>query len=215
MSVTLAERSPELGGFYVPAFEVRIEGAGLPSDVLRDVISVTYRDSIEEIDSFDLTVNNWDDRLNQFKYIGSEPRDRSSLGAAERARFELFDPCNKTVDLWLGYAGQLVRMLSGTFTTLEPSFPSSGAPTLTVRGLNALHRLRRRQYTTAWTAKKDSWIARNIATLRDRRERRFPIPIRIDESAMRDEEELVYVVQDNQYDIDFLLTRARRRGYVV
>ena len=49
------------GGFYVPRFEVKIEGVGLPRDVLFDVSRLTYEDSIDEIDSFSMTVNNWDD----------------------------------------------------------------------------------------------------------------------------------------------------------
>ena len=56
-------------------------------------------------------------------------------------------------------------MLTGTFTTMEPNFPSGGAPTLSVRGLNVLHQLRRKQYTTTWRDKRDSEIAENIATL--------------------------------------------------
>ena len=39
----------------------------------------------------------------------------------------------------MGYLGDLRVMLKGTFTTMEPNFPQSGAPTLAVRGLNALH----------------------------------------------------------------------------
>ena len=57
---TLADESIRQHGFYVPQFEVRIEGVGLPRDVLRDVVQVTYKDNIKEIDSFELTVNNWD-----------------------------------------------------------------------------------------------------------------------------------------------------------
>ena len=55
----------------------------------------------------------------------------------------------------MGYAGHLRLMMRGTFTTMEPNFPSSGAPTLTVRGLNVLHQLRRKQYTTTWSRQKD------------------------------------------------------------
>jgi phage protein D len=88
-----------------------------------------------------------------------------------------------------------------------------------VRGLNVLHQLRRKQYTTTWGDKRDSEIARNIATLEDKKlgknHKRFPLPIVINQNALGAEEPLPYVAQKNQYDIDFLLTRARRLGYVV
>ena len=69
--VTLGQESVSEHGFYVPQFEIRIEGVGLPRNVLRDVTQVTYKDNIKEIDSFEITVNNWDADTRQFKYVGS------------------------------------------------------------------------------------------------------------------------------------------------
>src|SRR5207237_9048086 len=115
----------------------------------------------------------------------------------------LCDPCNKQVEVWLGYAGHLRLMMTGAFTTAEPTFPSSGAPTLTIRGLNVLHQLRRKQYTSTWGKKKISEIAENIATLMDPGpppKKRFPLPIVIDDNAKEDE--IPYVAQKNEYDID-------------
>jgi phage protein D len=110
-------------------------------------------------------------------------------------------------------------MLKGTFTTMEPNFPQSGAPTLAVRGLNALHQLRRKQYSTTWGDKSDSDIAEDIATLEDKdlgkNHKRFPIPIVVNDKARSLEDKLPYVAQKSQYDIDFLLTRAKHLGYVV
>ena len=42
----------------------------------------------------------------------------------------------------MGYENNLTLMMKGNLTTMEPTFPSSGGPTLTVRGLNVLHKLR-------------------------------------------------------------------------
>jgi phage protein D len=81
--------------------------------------------------------------------------------------------------------------------------------------LNVLHRLRPRQYTTTWTDKRDSEIAENIATLKDKNKQRFPLPIVTDPNAKAKEPQLPYVAQKNEYDLDFLLARARQRGYVV
>lgn len=214
-AVPVATLSQQRGGFFVPAFELRIEQSGLPRDVLRDVTRFSYKDDVESIDSFEITVNNWDDSTGRFKYVGSETEADLRGSGEEALRYRLFDPCNKTVQVHMGYAGHLVLMMTGNFTTMEPRFPDGGAPTLTVRGLNALHQLRRKQYSGAWRNTKDSDIAMNIATLTDRGRRRFPLPIRIDREALDAEEAVEFVAQDNQYDVDFLFQRARRLGYVV
>ena len=210
--VTLRQESLEQGHFYVPQFEIKIQGANLPRNVLRDVIQVTYQDGLKEIDSFQITVNNWDTVTRDFKYVGAETADSLENNPLHR----LFDPSNKLVDVWLGYAGHLRLMMQGTFTTIEPTFPSSGAPTLAVRGLNVLHQLRPKPYTTTWENKKISQIAKNIATLIDPGpppKKRFPLPIVIDDNVKEDE--IPYLAQKNEYDIDFLLSQARKYGYVV
>ena len=163
--VTLAQESRKQQGFYVPQFQVKIEGVGLPRDVLRDVTQLTYSDNIKEIDRFELTVNNFDPSKNTFKYVGSETKQSLEGGTPESLRYRLFEPCRKEVEIRMGYVGDLVLMMRGNFTTMEPNFPSSGPPTLTVRGLNVLHQLRRKQYTSSWVDKTDSKIAKDIATL--------------------------------------------------
>jgi len=222
--VTVVEESREVGHFYVPRFEIRIEGEELPDPVLRDITQLTYKDNIKEIDGFELTVNNWDPAVNDFKYVGAEPPKNDDQEAKERQTFRerLFEPCNKKVSVRMGYGDKLLVMLTGTFTTMEPNFPAAGAPTLAVRGLNVLHQLRRKQYTTSWPAtpgKKitDSQIAKEIADLKDKetKKKRFPLPIEIDPTAAGQEPALTYVAQKNQYDIDFLMGRARERGYVI
>jgi hypothetical protein len=168
---TLGQESIAEQSFYVPQFEVRIEGTGLPREVLRDVTEVTYRDSLREIDGFEITVNNWDADTRQFKYVGSETEDDLAGNTEASEYVRLFDPCHKQVEVKFGYLDNLRRMVLGTFTTLAPSFPASGAPTLTVGGLNALHQLRRKQYSTEWTRDsgwRDSEIARDIATSVDK-----------------------------------------------
>lgn len=222
-AITLSEESIRQSGFYVPQFEVKIEGANLPRNILRDVTQLTYTDNIKEIDSFQLTVNNWDSATEDFKYIGSETAERLARKAGDDRRLRLFEPCNKEVEVWMGYLDNLRLMLKGTFTTMAPNFLASGAPTLTVGGLNVLHQLRRKQYSTTWSGKRDSEIAKNIATLVDKElggkrfidKQRNPLPIVINPNALAKEPQLPYVAQKNQYDIDFLLTRALRLGYVI
>jgi Bacteriophage probable baseplate hub protein len=209
--------SENLRGFYVPQFEVKIEGAGLPDDVLRDVIEVTYSDNIDELDSFQISVNNWDEAERRFKYIGSETKQDLRQGDNTSNRYTLFEPCNKEVKLSMGYVANMTLMMTGTFVTMEPAFSNSGPPVLTVRALNVLHQLRRKKYDDAYENKKDSEIAETIAARRDRRlrARRFPLEIRTNPTAKNREEPIRFVAQKKEYDIDFLWKRARKKGYVV
>lgn len=200
--MTTLTRPHELGQqFYVPEFEVRLAGEDLPLDVVRDVISVTYRDSVDDIDSFELVVNNWDASVGRPKYLpASEPR------------FErVFDPGAK-ITLHMGYAGELRQMLTGTITTLEPDFPSGAAPTLSVSGLNELHEFRTEQHTLSWENMRDSDIAADLGR-RPRQRNRPGLGMTVRTNPAPHETAEPYVLMDNLHDIEFLLRRARRHGY--
>lgn len=217
-TTTVVEAARRYGEFYVPRFEISAAGAGLGPAVLRDVTQVTYNDSITEIDSFDITLANWDsDPLKRrFKYVGAET---SVQGATPTER--LFNPCVGEFELKLGYGSELATLVKGSTTTLEPSFPAAGPPTLTVRLLNAMHKLRGKQHRDHWPNKRVSAGQMKISRIvQDVGQRRiegetFPLPIRISQEAMAKEPLLDYVAQDNQHDIDFLLLQARKIGYVV
>src|SRR5438045_4161610 len=81
--------------FYVPAFDIKIEGLDIPSR--KDVIDVHYTDSIDQIDSFEITVNNWDAQKRDFKYTGSKKGV-----ARDNDQSTLFDPGQK-IELSMGY----------------------------------------------------------------------------------------------------------------
>jgi uncharacterized protein len=189
--------------FYVPHFEVKIAGHKLPNDVVRDVIQVSYKDSIEEIDSFELLINNWDAEKGAFKY---EPFSQANFKG-------MFEP-GKRLELWMGYLQNIRLMLTGEITTLEPNYPESGGSTLSVRGLNVLHAFRKKQHTWAWENMRDSDIAREIGKQPVSEDKPgLGIEVRINEDDAGREPEEVFVFMNNQYDILFLLDRARRHGY--
>jgi phage protein D len=222
--VAIPDLAENFGQFYVPRFEIKIAGVGLPRDVLRDVTQLTYHDDELQIDGFELSVNNWNEETNDFKYLGTtvappprpgEPAPKAPPRPQDDPQ-QIFDPCSKDVTVSFGYGDDLQPIVTGNFTTVEPTFPTSGPATLAVRGLNVLHRLRRKQYTHAWPNLTDSQIAANLGTLTDPQtgQLRFPIPI-VTKKHPPNEPQNDYVTQRNQYDIDFLLQRARERGYVV
>jgi len=224
-SVTLDSLSESLRGFYVPQFQILVEGAGLPDDVMRDVIELTYEDDVDKMDSFQITVSNWDEAAKKYKYIGAE--DTASVGAGANApgqagsqealRYQLFEPCSKEVRIKMGYLGDLKTMMTGYFTTMEPSFTPNAPATLNVRGMNVLQRLRTKKYDDFFENKKPSEIARLVGQRRDERRNALRLPIRIviDEEALGNERALAQIAQRNEYSIDFLWKLSRREGYVV
>lgn len=215
-TVTVPDAAADYGHFYVPRFEILAGGTAIPASVLRDVVQVTYNDSTTEIDSFEMTVNNWDTTRRRFKYVGSETTAQITGSTPEDERHRLFEPCARDFELRLGYGAELLSVIKGSPSSLEPAFPSGGAPTLTVRALNVLFKLRTKQYRDHWTNKKISEVAEDIGRRNESGGcKRFPIPIRTSQTARRTEPTLDYVSQDNQYDIDFLLLEARKIGYVV
>jgi len=173
--------------FYVPAFEVKLAGRPAGRDVVRDILSVTYKDSVQEIDSFEIAINNWDAETRNFKYS-----DR-----------KLFDP-GEQLELSMGYRGALRTMLRGDITSLRPSFPAAGGSTLAVSGLNVLHRFRTQQESRTYADMTDSEIAEQVAQR---------LKVKIETVKAPDEPRMKYLIQDNQYDIIFLMERARRSGY--
>ena len=185
--------------FYVPYFAVTLNGSRLADNVIHDVMQVTYRDSISEIDLFELTLNNWDAQRGSFKY---EPfSDESFKG--------LFDP-GVELELTMGYMNNHRLMLSGHITTLEPNYPAAGGPTLSVRGLNVLHRFRRKQHTWAWNDPPycDSEVAEWIGNQPVSDDRPgLDMEVHIDPN-FRVNEKPDTIFMDNQYDIVFLMARG-------
>src|SRR5215469_17031068 len=102
-AIKVADEAKQYGDFYVPRFEVRASGVSLNDGVIRDVTQVTYKDNIKEIDSFELTVGNWDARNLRFKYVGSETTKSLSAASPEAQRYKLFEPCAHDFELRLGY----------------------------------------------------------------------------------------------------------------
>ncbi|APX11982.1 phage late control D family protein [Tateyamaria omphalii] len=225
----VADVSAARRSFYVPAFELKIANAGLPQNVLRDVQEVTYTDDVDQLDTFSIVVSNVDDihhalpvseradhQQRRFKYIGSETT-QDLEGSEAVTRYKLFEPCARDVQLSMGYVGNLELMMTGNFTTMAPRFPASGASTLEVRGINALHQLRRKKYSDHWRGKKRSEVAELVGERRRRGNdnTRFEIEICLNNRAKSQEEAIPLITQKNEFDVDFLWKLAREEGYVV
>ncbi|WP_454698338.1 phage late control D family protein [Arthrobacter humicola] len=216
--------------FYAPSFRVTLLGPApqnggrpgskkggrpLPPEVVRDVIEVTYEDKINQVDSFSLVLNNWDAARLRPAYLGKD---------ADPALWDLIQPGNELL-LQMGYTGRksdLRVMTTGYITALDAEFPETGAPRLTIRGLNVLDRLRGKQFTWGWPANRaegitDSQIATDLARPPDNTAGRpgLGVAVRVDAQAAKLEPVMPSMMMVNEYPIVFLMRRARARGYEV
>jgi phage protein D len=172
--------------YYAPNFKVLVEGRELDATTHGDIIDLKVTMDIDNLTSFDMTVNNWDDKSFDFKYSDATT----------------FDVGNR-VDIQMGYANRLQYMTSGVIQTLSPRFPESGPPTLSVSGVDSRVKLRDRKPTPQdvklFVQKSDSEIAKIIAD-------RNGLEPRVTER----EEKHALVQQKNQDDLTFLMERAKR-----
>ena len=102
-----------------------------------------------------------------------------------------------------GPGGQRKSILTGEVTTLEPQIEQT-SPVLVVQGYDYAHRLHRGRKTRTFLRQSDSDIATSIAR---------EAGLRID--AEPTSEQIAYIIQDNQTDMEFLRARAARIGYRV
>jgi phage protein D len=127
--------------FYAPVFDVRVSGLTMAADVASQVISLQYDNNLDLADMFTVVLNN----------------DQNHF--TDSALFDL----GKTVEIHIGYGSELTPMMLGEITSIEPSFPENGPPTLRIAGYDRSHRLRNSQADRQWQYVPDSVIAAQIA----------------------------------------------------
>lgn len=125
-----------------PRCEVRISGVALSADLASQVLGVVVETDLDLAGSFAVTLRNAGNAL---------------LDSA------LLDP-GRTVEIHLGYGGDLVPAFLGEIAAIEPSFPSDGPPTVRVSGYDKSYRMRRAQpEPTEYAFANDGVIAARLA----------------------------------------------------
>jgi len=172
-----------IGSFYAPRFDIRISGLTLATDISNQVLSVTCDTDLDLAGMFNFVLRNADNQL------------------IDSALFDM----GKNVEIYMGYGNNLQPIMLGEITSLEPSFPESGPPTLRISGYDKSYKLRHNQpdrepyqYTT------DSAIAAQIAV------EAGLIPI-VDPSPIYHERQL----KQSSSDMAFLKERARANFFDV
>lgn len=207
--------------FYVPAYRVSLNGQPESQQLKRDILSVTFHDSMTEVDSVDLVVNNWDP--------GDPVQGQAVQGVFRYHNSNVFDP-GQQIEVKMGYYrngnADFTDMMLGKISSMSPNFPASGASTLTVRALSLLHEFRTKQKTKQFKNKTDSQIAQQI--VQDINDdvhnpgggKKAPnVKLQMLNQEVQDnidqnqEKPWPYLEMHNQYPIVFLMQRSREIGY--
>ncbi len=178
--------------YYVPMFNITIDGRKLEYQLARDIIKVAYEDKLNAADIFAFTVR-----------VGHEKREHFHSDKLTKIDSEVFNEGGR-VEIKIGYCDDLHTMVVGEITALEPVFPEDGIPTLTIRGQSRYHRLRREKKIRPFIDMSDSQIAEQIA-------REMNLTPDIDHT----DPKYPYVYQKNQSNTGFLKERAARINYEV
>jgi phage protein D len=172
--------------YYAPNFKIEVENQELDPESKGDVLDVKVTMDLENLTSFDLTINNWDDKHFGFKYSDAE----------------IFEVGNR-VHVLMGYADELRFMASGIISTVTPKFPESGPSTLGVTGVDAMLKLRDRKPVGSDVKKfvnKMDWQIAQVIAARNH----------LDVKVTEDGPPQPLVIQKNQDDARFLMERAKR-----
>ena len=128
--------------FFAPAFRIKLNGQDTGREVIADVLEVSFTDDLENIDSFEFVLHDWDAAQRRPKYSSPWNEDGQLLKLSENGpAVPVFEP-GAAVSLFMGYTeeGELPLIMEGEAVSLTPSFPASGAPTCRVRALDAFQR---------------------------------------------------------------------------
>jgi phage protein D len=196
--------------FYVPAFVFKLRGRE-QQDVQHDVASVTFTDSLTEIESCDLVINNWD-----------PDGQGGGRGWLKYSDSDTFDPW-QDMSLDMGYYENgndtLEPMLSGEIVRVTPDFPASGGSSMSIHCVGLLHRFRTKQIDRDYVKKKDSFVARELVTeiAKEVKEKVAGLRLSIDDKEVDDnlkvEKDIEHLTVKQEYAINFLLRRSREIGY--
>src|SRR4051812_7427833 len=118
---------------------ITIDGAELPPEARGMLARVTAETSIDRASTFAIELNNWDQGTQKVRWSDDA----------------VFKP-GGVVEISLGYADSLTKVLAGEITGLVLSFPPEARSLLVVRGYDRLHRFRRGRRTRSYLQAKDS-----------------------------------------------------------
>jgi phage protein D len=137
-----AENFYDKRAFFAPAFRIKLNGQDTGREVIADVLELSFVDDLENIDSFEFVLHDWDAAERRPRYSSPWDEEGNILKISKDGPpVPVFEP-GAAVSLFMGYTeeGELPLIMQGEVVSLTPSFPASGAPTCRVRALDAFQR---------------------------------------------------------------------------
>lgn len=175
-------------GPLVASLDVAVEGKPLPAETIAYVADLTVDQSVDLPDMFTFVLAGSDAQKTKLPWVDDQN----------------FFVVGKSIEIKMGYPGNLAQMIVGEITSLEPEFVANRLPRLRVRGYDRRHRLQRGRKTRSFIQQKDSDIASQIGS-------EAGLIVQATDSGTS----LDYILQANQTDWEFLLERACRIRYEV
>jgi phage protein D len=174
---------------YLSQCQIRIDGWDAPLELMQDLIEVVVDSSLYLPSMFTIRVNDPD-----LKWVDDA---RLDIGKPVEIRMT-------TVIEGESSSSSTGKLIKGEITGLEPEFSGQGMSSLLVRGYDGSHRLHRGKKTRAFLKQTDSRLAQTIAV-------EAGLSPSVDATTVTYD----YVLQNNQTNMEFLMSRADRIGYRV
>jgi uncharacterized protein len=167
--------------YYVPAFQIDVNGSSLQADVSKNIERLQVVSMPDTLDTFSFTLAN--------------PLPRMRWTHSNDAK--LFMP-GSMAKISMGYVDDMHDMMEGEITNVSPTFPASGTPTVEIEGHSLMHRLRGENKTRTFQNTTPSQIAMQIG-------QEAGLDVQADNVNLQQE----YVIQPSLSDLDFLKGLAK------
>ena len=185
---------------YAPQVQVFVDGQDVTEQVNGDIIDLHVTLEEGQIGGFTLSLTNHFEVPDSGGTSDANRKFRHS----DDDQFQLFKP----VKIAMGYPGQMTKLLIGEITSIQATFPSDGAPTLTITGTDYMNRLKKSDpgsdRSKNYNNLADWQIAQQIAQLHD---------LTFSTESTKQGEKHVLVAQGTDDDLTFLLRLAKRNEF--
>ena len=173
---------------YSPQCYIKIGSSQVSEDFMKDLIEVVVDSSLHLPSMFTIQLND------------------PELEWADNALLDIGKEVEITFEQGSAYALAPAKgtVIVGEITSLEPDFSAEGKTTMMVRGYDKSHRLHRGRQTRTFQNQKDSGIAQTVAGESE-------LGTDVDATSVTHD----WVLQNNQTNMEFLMTLAERVGYQV
>ncbi len=136
---------------YIPRFVITVGGIVLEHGFTADVIAVSIKECGNQADDFSFTIR---DRHTDTARFPSDSLKWMDSGLLEQG---------KEVEIEFGYRNGVMRSFVGVITSISPTFPESGIPTIVVAGRSLYEKLNAQCNDKPFVDKTYSEIAQAIA----------------------------------------------------